>query len=465
MLLAVQFDAVRLELLMPQEISLTNLYPYSAVVLVESTFANGTRSIGTGTLVGRNDVLTASHVIYSPELGGYATSIRVTPGADYNGALQRLESAPFGTFQAQVSKSWPDKAFADTDNHAMSFSEVPWDVALLGLSTSIGLDLGWFGMDPGANVTQEAFELGYPNSGNGLMFGPSIANSSNGVSIFTYANQGSAMLGPGSSGGPLYLKNGALPSIIGVKSAGNSVVNYWADIGFLYDEIRSAMTENDVLVGGVSIITGDAKPNVLQASIVSEQVDAGSGIDVISYSGKRSDYKISLTGNSEVNVVGQGGAVDADTLLNVERLHFSDTKLAVDTALTQSAGKAALLLGVVLPGNLFLDVSKQQLMGTVIDLFDQGYTLQSLSGAILRLPIWDVLTSNVTPNVSDIASYLVNNVYAGLADQGEINNATAAMASENTATQGAYLASLVMSEASQSHIGLVGIQASGLVYA
>lgn len=449
---------------MPQEINSTNLYPYSALVLVESTFANGMRAIGTGALVGRNDVLTAAHVIFSPELGGYATSIRVTPGADYNGMLQRTESAPFGTFQARVSKAWPEKAFIDTDNNSMSFAELPWDVALLGLSTPIGLDVGWFGMDPDANTNQEAFELGYPDTGTGLMFGSSVANSSNGVSIFTYANQGSAMLGPGSSGGPLYLKGDVFPSIIGVKSAGNSVVNYWADIGFLYDEMRSAMQGNDVLVGGVSIVSGDAKPNALQASMVSEQIDGGAGIDVVSYGGKRAEYKISFTGNSEVNVVSKGKNGDADTLVNIERLHFSDSKLAVDTAPTQSAGKAALLLGVVLPNRLALDASKQQLMGSVIDLFDQGNSLQSLSGAILRLPIWEVLTSKARPSSADIATYIVNNVYAGLADQGTINGAVAAMAGENNASQGTFLASLVMSEASQSHIGLVGIQASGLVY-
>ena len=403
-------------------------------------------------------------MIFDPELGGYATAIRVTPGADYNGLLQRIESAPFGTFQAQVSKAWPEKSFTDADHNAMSLSELPWDVALLGLSTPVGLDVGWFGMDPDANTNQEAFELGYPNTGTGLMFGSSTANSSNGVSIFTYANQGSAMLGPGSSGGPLYREGAVFPNIIGVKSAGNSAVNYWADIGFLYDEIRGAMSDNDGLVGGVSIIKGDARPNALQASIVSEQMDGGAGTDVVSYGGKRSEYKISFTGNSEVNVVNQGKNGDADTLANIERLEFSDTKLAVDTAPTQSAGKAALLLGAVLPGKLALDATKHQLMGVVIDLFDQGYAVQSLSGAILRLPIWDVLTAKASPKVADIASYLVSNINAGIADQGVINSAIAAMESETTVNQGTYLASLVMSEASQSHIGLVGIQASGLIY-
>ena len=82
----------------PQEINLTNLYPYSANALVESAFVNGMRSIGTATSVGRNDVLTTAHVIFSPELGVCATFIEVTFGVDYNGMLQRTESAPFGTF-------------------------------------------------------------------------------------------------------------------------------------------------------------------------------------------------------------------------------------------------------------------------------------------------------------------------------------------------------------------------------
>ena len=103
-------------------------------------------------------------------------------------------------------------------------------------------------------------------------------------------------------------------------------------------------------------------------------------------------------------------------------------------------------------------------MGTVIDLFDQGYALQSLSGAILRLPIWDVLTNKASPKVADIATYLFTNINGRLADQGAINADVTAMESENITSQGAYLANLVMSEASQSHIGLVGIQASGLAY-
>ena len=32
--------------------------------------------------------------------------------------------------------------------------------------------------------------------------------------------------------------------------------------------------------------------------------------------------------------------------------------------------------------------TKKPLVGTAIDLFDQGFTLQQLSGAVMRLDIW-----------------------------------------------------------------------------
>lgn len=45
-------------------------FPYSAVTYVEAIFPDGTRVSGSGAVVGINDVLTAAHVVYSPENGG-----------------------------------------------------------------------------------------------------------------------------------------------------------------------------------------------------------------------------------------------------------------------------------------------------------------------------------------------------------------------------------------------------------
>jgi V8-like Glu-specific endopeptidase len=45
-------------------------YPYSAVTYIEAEYPNGTIREGSGVVVGKNDVLTASHIIYSDANGG-----------------------------------------------------------------------------------------------------------------------------------------------------------------------------------------------------------------------------------------------------------------------------------------------------------------------------------------------------------------------------------------------------------
>ena len=68
--------------------------PHSAVVHIEVTYPDGTQASGSDAVVGRNDVLTASHVIWAAEHGGLATSITETPARD--GAAK-----PFGSFEAK----------------------------------------------------------------------------------------------------------------------------------------------------------------------------------------------------------------------------------------------------------------------------------------------------------------------------------------------------------------------------
>ena len=199
--------------------------------------------------------------------------------------------------------------------------------------------------------------------------------------------------------------------------------------------------------------------------------------DAVSYSGSIRDYRVAKDANGNHTVIDTvTNRNGSDVVVNVERIQFAPdlisgaNRIALDLAPTQATGKAALLLGAVLPGKLALDPSKYALMGTVIDLFDQGYSLQQLSGAVLRLPIWDALTGKPAPTTTDIATYLINNVYGVGTSQANLGADLArslaidAMAAETPATQGTYLANLVLSATSQSHIDLVGIQSTGLVY-
>ncbi len=67
-------------------------YPYSAVVFLEVTYASGHVYVGSGVMVGPNDVLTAAHMVYS-DAEGAATRVMVSAGYD-NGF------APFGRIEA-----------------------------------------------------------------------------------------------------------------------------------------------------------------------------------------------------------------------------------------------------------------------------------------------------------------------------------------------------------------------------
>ena len=203
--------------------------------------------------------------------------------------------------------------------------------------------------------------------------------------------------------------------------------------------------------------SGTTGADSLLGSIGSDTIDGGAGLDTVFYGSNASAYMLSLAASTwTVSSFAEG----VDTLSNIERLHFADQSLALDLGSTQSAGQAAMLLGAVLPGKLALDASKQALMGAVLGLFDQGYSLTVLAGALLRLDIWTILTGS-NSNTS-IANYLLTNVNGTPPTTAALNAAVSALTTEPV--QGTWLAALAGGLAGQSHIGLAALAQTGLAY-
>jgi hypothetical protein len=186
--------------------------------------------------------------------------------------------------------------------------------------------------------------------------------------------------------------------------------------------------------------------------------DGGPGTDTVAYARPRADHQVTRESGKWVvrDQIGDGGR---DVLTSIERLSFSDAKVALDLGRTEKAGQAALLIGAVLGGTLMRE--KPELMGAVIGLFDQSFTLPELAGALMRLDgVWPVLTGgSSTPEA--IAGYLHEKVNGARPSPAQLAEAVAALTQQ---PQGAYLAALATSDANVAQVDLTGLAQTGLVF-
>ena len=116
----------------------------------------------------------------------------------------------------------------------------------------------------------------------------------------------------------------------------------------------------------------------------STRIDGGIGIDMSIYSGKVDNYKLITKDNlsSEVQLTEKSSNLSVnDTLVNIERLQFADTNVALDYQAGGHAGQAYRLYKGVLgregePGGL----------GYVMNRLDQGETLKNVASGYLNSP-------------------------------------------------------------------------------
>ncbi len=210
-------------------------------------------------------------------------------------------------------------------------------------------------------------------------------------------------------------------------------------------------------------LVGTATNDSFTSGPGSDSFNGAGGTDTVLFSGTRTNYTFART-STGLTVTDKTGATGTDTLQNVERIKFSDGGLAFDTGATQPAGETQLLLGAVLGKDLL--ATKKPLIGTAIDLFDQGFTMQQLSGAIMRLDIWGALANGGQPSASNtqIANYLLTTVNKVAPDASTLAAAVAALNNQTGPAQGNFLWELAESAANQVQVGLVGLASTGLEF-
>jgi hypothetical protein len=156
--------------------------------------------------------------------------------------------------------------------------------------------------------------------------------------------------------------------------------------------------ENLTLTGTADINgIGNALNNIITGNVGNNWIDGGSGTDTVICSGTKNQYTISGS-NGSYTVSGLSGTVDgSDTLTGVERLQFLDTNFVLDLYSDSHAIQSMEFIGTIAPSLL----NDKSIRGVIIAMFDQGYTMEQMSGLALQY--------NLVPHSTNIE--LANAVY------------------------------------------------------
>jgi hypothetical protein len=208
-----------------------------------------------------------------------------------------------------------------------------------------------------------------------------------------------------------------------------------------------AIIENVIGSALADALQGNAAGNAFTGGAGDDTLNGAAGIDTAAYAGARSAYTVAITAQQ---VTVSGGTDGADTLTNVERLQFSDTKLALD--LGGHAGQVAKLLGACFGAAA---VANKQYVGIGLSLLDTGTTYEQLAGLALG-----VVGAN-TPET--VVNLLWTNLF-GSAPTAEQAAPYVAMLG-GSISAGALTVMAADLELNTNQINLVGLAGTGLEFA
>ena len=183
-------------------------------------------------------------------------------------------------------------------------------------------------------------------------------------------------------------------------------------------------SDNDVIYGG----TGQ---DTITGGFGDDWIDGGKGLDTAIYSGRFDEYKVTRI-TQAVNV-NSATSQEKDTLINVERLRFSDKSLALD--LDGNAGSVAKILGAVFGANA---LSNAAYVGIGLNYLDKGMSYSTLmqlaidarlGGRSSNSEVVNLLYTNVVGNEPDAATL---NYYKGLLDDSIFTQATLGVLAADT---------------------------------
>jgi hypothetical protein len=196
-------------------------------------------------------------------------------------------------------------------------------------------------------------------------------------------------------------------------------------------------------------VIGNDANNTFVLGAGTNTADGGAGLDTALYGAARAAFSV-WASSGTVQVNGNGAS---DTLTNVERAWFSDSKLAFD--LSGNAGEVAKIIGAVFGAGAVTAHPDYVTIG--LDLLDAGANAAGAAQMALDARLGG--HSN-----ADVVSLLYTNV-AGVAPSADVLASYVAPLNNGSQSQAQLALFAADYGLNVDHIGLVGLAQTGLVYA
>ncbi len=199
--------------------------------------------------------------------------------------------------------------------------------------------------------------------------------------------------------------SGATASVInGAKltiAAGTSIENAVGGDG---NDTLIANARGSVLtgMGGNDTLTGASGIDVLNGGKGNDGIDGGAGSDVVVLRGAQSSYTVTKTVTG-YSVLDKTGGEGFDSLTSVERLHFANAWVALDTDANGIAGKAYRIYQAA-----FDRVPDAAGVGYWMGAMDRGQSLSSVAAGFVGSAEYKALYQSTISNADLIGKYYEN---------------------------------------------------------
>lgn len=200
---------------------------------------------------------------------------------------------------------------------------------------------------------------------------------------------------------------------------------------------------------------GSQYADQLTAGTGSETIDGLGGTDTVVYGAARAAHTITRS-DSGLSVTESGST---DTLQNIERLAFSDTRVAFDLQEGEAGAMTACFIGALARDAL----ASREVVGIILDYFDDGYTLEGLSAYAIEIGLVRGLAGSDSNEA--LAQLVFRNVTGKEGSAVEIDSLLAYMDGRTEGySQAEFIAAVAGHETTLECVGLASLQQSGLEY-